>query len=63
MYGSLADGLTSPNNISAKELPDSCPGNPGQTIAFILGFIAQGIRTGPTEWTTTIVFGLALATA
>src|SRR6478672_10708625 len=59
--GSLPDGFTSPNRSAAIALPSSWPGNHAWSTLFT--WPSQGISIGPPVSSTTIVFGLAPATA
>src|SRR5207244_4782448 len=59
--GSLPDGLTAPNSTSATALPSSSPGYQACRIAGT--WPTHGIRIGPPVLDTTIVRGLAAATA
>ncbi|KAJ2976500.1 hypothetical protein NUW54_g11554 [Trametes sanguinea] len=63
-YGRRPLGFTSPHSTSTIAFPDSCPGKLAQITAVTFGFSIHGsMIAGPTECTTTTVFGFALATA
>jgi hypothetical protein len=59
--GSLPEGLTLPNKTLARALPPASPGYHASIIAATLSF--QGIRIGLPLSITTMVCGLAFATA
>jgi hypothetical protein len=61
VMGSLPDGLTSPNSTEAMALPLSCPGYQASITPATLS--SHGMSTGPPVLSTTIVAGLAFATA
>ncbi len=57
----MADGSVSPNRIDAIAAPSCCPGY--QASSTPATWEIHGIVTGPPVLSTTIVFGLAFATA
>src|ERR1700749_3712962 len=59
--GSLPDGSTLPNSTSATASPSSSPGYQASTMPATLP--THGISTGAPDLSTTMVFGLAAATA
>ena len=61
VIGSLPEKLVAPNNRRATALPSSWPGYHASATAWML--LSHGIRTGPPSLSTTIVRGLAAATA
>jgi hypothetical protein len=54
VVGNLPEGLTSPKRTSAKEFPNSCPGNQHCKIA--LDWSTQGISQGAPVLRTTTEF-------